>query len=69
MIRSDLVGFIYPVYASIKAIETKTKEDDAQWLTYWLVFGLFKVIEGPADFLISSIPFYFFIKVFTIYIF
>jgi hypothetical protein len=60
---SDLIGFVYPVYASIKAIESKSTEDDSQWLTYWLIFGLFKLIEELADVLISFIPFYFLSKV------
>lgn len=65
---SDLVGFVYPVYASIKAIETAdNKEDDTFWLTYWLVFALFKVVENIADVLISSIPFYFFLKIGFLY--
>jgi len=59
----DLVGFAYPMYASLKAIETPTTEDDKQWLTYWVVFSLFKVVEGVADFIVSSIPFYFLFKV------
>ena len=40
---SDMVGFIYPMYKSIKAIESEEKADDSQWLTYWLIFSLFKV--------------------------
>mmetsp|Transcript_35735 Transcript_35735/g.33872 ORF Transcript_35735/g.33872 Transcript_35735/m.33872 type:complete len:163 (+) Transcript_35735:120-608(+) len=55
----DMIGFVYPMYASIKAIESKDKEDDSLWLTYWLVFCLFKIVEGVADVLISIIPFYF----------
>lgn len=63
-----MVGFLYPVYASIKAIETQdNKEDDTFWLTYWLVFALFKVVENIADVLISSIPFYFFLKIAFLY--
>ena len=59
----DLIGFVYPVYASIKAIETDEKEDDTQWLTYWLIFAFFKVFEGVADSLVAFIPFYFLAKV------
>ncbi len=40
---SDLIGFLYPVYASIKAIESPAEDDDTLWLTYWLVFSFFKV--------------------------
>lgn len=60
----DLIGFVYPLYASIKAVETKEKDDDTQWLTYWIIFSLFKISEGIADFLISFIPFYFLLKAF-----
>lgn len=50
--------FIYPVIQSIKAIESETKTDDTMWLTYWIVFSFFKVIEGIFDIIISAIPFY-----------
>ena len=59
----DLVAYLYPAYASIKAIESPDKADDTQWLTYWLVFSLFKLVEGIAEPLIHLIPFYFVGKV------
>ena len=59
----DLIGFVPPLYYSIKAVETNEKDDDTQWLTYWIIFSVFKLTEGIADFLISFIPFYFLIKV------
>nr|CAD2166968.1 unnamed protein product [Meloidogyne enterolobii] len=34
----NITGFLYPAYVSIKAIESHTKEDDTQWLTYWVYF-------------------------------
>ena len=37
----SFVGFVYPAYMSIKAIETKGGDDDKQWLTYWLVYSFF----------------------------
>lgn len=58
----DCIGFLYPVYASVKAIESDNKTDDSFWLTYWLIFALFKVMEGAADRILSMIPYYFFIK-------
>jgi len=57
----DLIGFVYPVYGSIKAIEAKGEE--TQWLTYWLLFGLFKIVEQIGDAVISFIPFYYPAKV------
>nr|GAT50816.1 predicted protein [Mycena chlorophos] len=43
---SNLVGWGLPAYLSFKAIETPTPQDDIQWLTYWVVFGFFNVLEG-----------------------
>nr|CAG8634814.1 10460_t:CDS:2 [Entrophospora candida] len=33
---SNIIGWLYPAYASFKAIESAKKTDDTQWLTYWL---------------------------------
>jgi len=40
-----LVGFSYPVYASFKALKTEAASDDTEWLTYWVVFGTFILLE------------------------
>eukprot|EP01041_Mallomonas_annulata_P007462 gene7462-15267_t len=59
----DLVGFAYPLYASLKAIESKGVEDDAQWLTYWLIFSILKIVDELAGVITQLIPFYFLFKV------
>lgn len=58
----NLVGFIYPAYESFKAVETDCKKDDVQWLTYWVVYACFNVVEVFADFLLYWIPFYYAFK-------
>ncbi|XP_022607019.1 receptor expression-enhancing protein 5-like isoform X2 [Seriola dumerili] len=55
----NLIGFIYPAYFSIKAIESTNKEDDTQWLTYWVVYGLFSIIESFSDIFLFWFPFYY----------
>ncbi|XP_010842933.1 PREDICTED: receptor expression-enhancing protein 6 [Bison bison bison] len=55
----SLIGFAYPAYASIKAIESPSKEDDTVWLTYWVVYGLFGLAEFFSDLLLSWFPFYY----------
>ncbi len=59
----DIVGFVYPFIASISALQTEDKADDEQWLTYWIVFALFKMFESILDTFISFIPFYHWLKV------
>lgn len=43
-----LFGFVYPCYKSFKAIESEDKEDDTQWLMYWMVFACFALLEETA---------------------
>ncbi|KAF5404469.1 Receptor expression-enhancing protein [Paragonimus heterotremus] len=44
---ATFVGFVYPAYRSIKALETLDKKDDTKWLTYWCVMFLF--LMSPTD--------------------
>ncbi|XP_009979168.1 PREDICTED: receptor expression-enhancing protein 6, partial [Tauraco erythrolophus] len=55
----NLIGFAYPAYASIKAIESSSKEDDTTWLTYWVVYGVFSVAEFFSDIFLYWFPFYY----------
>jgi len=41
----NLVGFMYPMYASFKALKTEVKDDDTEWLTYWVVYGFCTLVE------------------------
>lgn len=59
----NFVGFIYPAYVSLKALESPNKEDDTRWLTYWVVYAFFSVIEFFSDFIFSWFPFYWLAKV------
>lgn len=58
----NLVGFAYPAYASFKAVESENKKDDVQWLTYWVVYACFNIVEVFSDFLLYWIPFYYAFK-------
>ena len=59
---SDLISFVYPAYASFKAIDKGVAGDDTQWLTYWIIFASCNIVESTMPFLMSWIPFYFPIK-------
>lgn len=63
LLLSNVIGFLYPAYASIKAVESSRKDDDTKWLTYWVVFSFITLIEFPAEIILQWIPFYSLIKV------
>jgi receptor expression-enhancing protein 5/6 len=65
----NFIGFMYPAYASFKAIETKQKDDDTKWLTYWVVYAVFSLVEYFMDIFLFWIPLYWFLKcVFLMYL-
>ena len=56
------IGVAYPVFMSFLALESEGSDDDKQWLTYWVVFGLLNLVDQFSGFVLSLIPFYFFLK-------
>lgn len=66
----NIIGFAYPAYISIKAIESATKDDDTQWLTYWVVFALFNIVEFASDVIVGWFPVYWLAKcAFMVYLY
>jgi len=62
------VGVIYPGYMSLKALRYNENLDI--WLSYWIWYGLFTLIESMTDVLLFWIPLYEFIKMgFYIYLY
>lgn len=59
---TTILGVAYPSYQSFRAIESKDKEDDTKWLTYWVVFGVLTIVEFFTDFILVWLPFYYWIK-------
>ncbi|KAK9750800.1 hypothetical protein RND81_02G222800 [Saponaria officinalis] len=45
VLAGPLVALVYPLYASIKAIESGSITDDEQWLTYWVLYSLITIFE------------------------
>lgn len=65
----NFIGFVYPAYTSIKAIESRNKDDDTKWLTYWVVFAAFSLTEFFADIIVGWFPIYWLLKVIFLIIF
>lgn len=49
---------IYPALMSMKAIQSKESNDDSVWLSYWMIFGVFHVLETFFGFFFSYIPYW-----------
>ncbi|XP_064610195.1 receptor expression-enhancing protein 5-like isoform X2 [Liolophura sinensis] len=58
----NFIGFLYPAYTSIKAIESHQKDDDTKWLTYWVTYAFFALVELFTDIFLFWIPFYWLLK-------
>lgn len=58
----SVVCFVYPAYKSFKAVESPEGDDDRQWLTYWIVYSTFNILEYFADLILFWIPMYDLIK-------
>lgn len=67
---TQVIGVGYPAFMSFIALETDSKDDDKQWLTYWVCFGAFNIVDQFAGIILQFIPFYFFLKLgFLVYLF
>lgn len=60
---TNLVGTIYPAFWTMKSIELKN-DDDKMWLTYWIVFACFTLVDMFSVIIMKFIPFYFLMKYF-----
>ncbi|XP_012235366.1 receptor expression-enhancing protein 5 isoform X1 [Linepithema humile] len=58
----NIVGFVYPAYQSMKALESSNKEDDTKWLTYWVVFAVFTIVEFFSEYIVCWFPVYWLFK-------
>uniref|UniRef100_A0A8R1DTL2 Receptor expression-enhancing protein n=1 Tax=Caenorhabditis japonica TaxID=281687 RepID=A0A8R1DTL2_CAEJA len=66
----NLIGFGYPMYASVKAIRTKDTDDDTTWLIYWTCFAVLCLIDFFSEGIFSIFPFYYIVKAaFLVYLY
>lgn len=56
---STITGFGYPTFATFKLIQSKADATAVKGcMSYWTVFGLFILVEGVIDALLSWVPLY-----------
>jgi hypothetical protein len=41
----NILGVVYPCFQSFLALDSQGLDDDKQWLTYWVCFGFFNIID------------------------
>lgn len=55
-VAGPIVMLLYPLYASVIAIESPSKEDDEQWLAYWIIYSFLTLLEILIQPLLEWIP-------------
>ncbi|RZC59797.1 hypothetical protein C5167_007102 [Papaver somniferum] len=56
------VMLLYPLYASVRAIESTSKVDDEQWLAYWIFYSFLTLMEMVLEPVLVWIPIWYDIK-------
>ncbi|PAN42533.1 hypothetical protein PAHAL_8G162400 [Panicum hallii] len=56
------VILLYPLYASVQAMESPSKLDDEQWLAYWILYSFITLMEMVLESLIYWIPIWYELK-------
>ncbi len=56
------ITVLYPACKSIQALESNGLDDDKEWLTYWIIFGLFSLLDDCCGCVLNFIPYFFWIK-------
>ncbi|KAL2205902.1 hypothetical protein CC79DRAFT_830099 [Sarocladium strictum] len=58
MVLSSIASFLFPIFASYKALKTSDPAQLTPWLMYWVVFSCCLLVESWLSFILTWIPFY-----------
>ncbi|KAJ6297292.1 hypothetical protein OIU77_006419 [Salix suchowensis] len=61
-ISGPVLMLLYPLYASVIAIESPSREDDKQWLAYWIIYSFLTLAEMLLQPLLEWIPIWYSLK-------
>merc|ERR1711953_452762 len=59
LIPRTIIGVTYPAFASLKAVLSDSPESCGAWLRYWVVLGVFSLVELMLDLVINPLPYSF----------
>jgi receptor expression-enhancing protein 5/6 len=54
----SLAAFVYPAIKSLQAVGVTDPAEDKQWLTYWVMYGIFHMLESGIPFIVDKVPYY-----------
>ncbi|XP_044492031.1 HVA22-like protein e [Mangifera indica] len=68
-VAGPVLMLLYPLYASVLAIESPSKVDDKQWLSYWILYSFITLAEMLLQSVLEWIPIWYTVKfIFTIWL-
>lgn len=59
----SFLTLFYPSYATFKALNSQSDDDDEEWLAFWVVLGVSYFIEFWCEGLLAQLPLYWLIKI------
>lgn len=62
MLLSSIASFLFPIFASYKALKTSDPAQLTPWLMYWVVFSICLLVESWFSFILFWVPFYGYIR-------
>lgn len=69
MLLSSIACYLFPIFASYKALKTSDPSELTPWLMYWVVLSCCLLVENWVWFIVSWIPFYgYFRLIFLLYL-
>ncbi|CAL5204508.1 unnamed protein product [Lathyrus oleraceus] len=61
-LAGPVLTLLYPLYASVVAIESPSKVDDEQWLAYWIIYSFLTLGEMLLQPALEWIPIWYDVK-------
>ncbi|XP_008239505.1 PREDICTED: HVA22-like protein e isoform X1 [Prunus mume] len=61
-LAGPVVTLLYPLYASVIAIESTSKIDDEQWLAYWIIYSFLTLLEMVIQPALDWLPIWYDVK-------
>lgn len=61
---SSIASFLFPLFASYKALKTSDPSQLTPWLMYWSVLSCALLVESWTEFILAWVPFYSYMRLF-----